>query len=700
MRSYHRLKEQKKEKIKYGGLLDGDFNSNASAQSWGEFFTMFSVGGLGLAVGSELSTWHGERKLISYNRILGVITDTKDSAILQLPENYKVSLINSGMKSSDFIEGVKSDEKGEYYETDIGPNKWKFYLPSSEFFSKFSDNIPYKFETETGDVYSLVLQLKSGKDVGEASMGATNVEDDLSISLSNANPTQGNGWFFMLPPDLSGQVFEYYKTIAGVRVAFDLNVMGQSVKSSFQLWWEQWGVVVQIVASIVLSFFTGGLSLGIQGLFRSGVLASPRILTWLTAQGGFNVARSKILAFFILESAVNLPSAWIDYSFDNKFGAFLGIMFCIFPFASNYGKIGRWVKGKYTDDVAESMCGKLLRSGLNQNSTKEQVYEFIVGLSAEEKMMWVEGMKLLKTKQGAKTIEETLSEIMSKFAKENPELPTKFMSWLKTSGLEAGKTLALAAAWFVTWGGLYIGVEYLAQKNNDERDMDTIASDAQTSADTIKEKFPISDELQTIEIPNTFETMQSIFDKQKENKSASDFYNLSKKDEKWNNYFTQLVAEEKANAIRKVMKESAKTTAEADKIMDEVINAVKELNPYLLKEKKIKDSEIASWVSPKDVDEKVLTYISDYSSDPMSNEIAKVTKKNKCISTNFEYIDGFPRIGNEFALKFKVNSPITIKYKSGEVMKPFSLKSGQILWIYEDNSFTVDGKDYVDFTCS
>jgi hypothetical protein len=150
-------------------------------------------------------------------------------------------------------------------------------------------------------------------------MGVTNVMDDLSISLSNSNPSQGNGWFFMLPPDLSGQVFEYYKTIAGVRVAFDLNVMGQSVKSSFQLWWEHWGVVVQIVASIVLSFFTGGLSLGIQGLFRSGVLASPRILTWLTAQGGFNVARSKILAFFILESAVNLPSAWIDYSFDNEY---------------------------------------------------------------------------------------------------------------------------------------------------------------------------------------------------------------------------------------------------------------------------------------------------------------------------------------------------------------------------------------------
>jgi hypothetical protein len=32
-----KIKEQD-EKIEYGGFLDGDFNSNASTQSWGEFF--------------------------------------------------------------------------------------------------------------------------------------------------------------------------------------------------------------------------------------------------------------------------------------------------------------------------------------------------------------------------------------------------------------------------------------------------------------------------------------------------------------------------------------------------------------------------------------------------------------------------------------------------------------------------------------
>jgi len=171
--------------IKHGSMVwDGDFNSDASKQSWFEFAAIFVLSP-GLAVGREISSWHGEIETKKYMRHYGVE--------MELPVTYKVSLMGEGTKASDFLEGVSSDENGEYYAYDTGlGQRLNFYLPNSIFFKKVA-NIPYKFETEEGHIYTLFLEMLSKKTTQQLQLGSDLNEDDMTISLNNLNTEDGNG---------------------------------------------------------------------------------------------------------------------------------------------------------------------------------------------------------------------------------------------------------------------------------------------------------------------------------------------------------------------------------------------------------------------------------------------------------------------------------------------------------------------------
>ena len=162
--------------IKHGSMVwDGDFNSDASKQSWTEFLLIFAASP-GLAIGRELDSWHGEVETKEYSRHF---LNQK----MQLPITYKVSLMGEGTKASDFLEGVSSDENGEYYAYDTGlGQRLNFYLPNSTFFKKNS-NVPYKFETEEGHIYTLLLQMLSKKTALQLQLGSDLNEDDMTISL-------------------------------------------------------------------------------------------------------------------------------------------------------------------------------------------------------------------------------------------------------------------------------------------------------------------------------------------------------------------------------------------------------------------------------------------------------------------------------------------------------------------------------------
>ena len=94
-----------KEGDEYGGILGGDFNSNASTQSWGEFFIIFSTFGPVVAINTEMSSWHGERKLKYYKHPYSSLLPEGNNT-LPLPENYEINYITGGMTNLHFIVAI------------------------------------------------------------------------------------------------------------------------------------------------------------------------------------------------------------------------------------------------------------------------------------------------------------------------------------------------------------------------------------------------------------------------------------------------------------------------------------------------------------------------------------------------------------------------------------------------------------------
>jgi len=81
----------------------------------------------------------------------------------------------------------------------------------------------------------------------------------------------------------------------------------------------------------------------------------------------------------------------------------------------------------------------------------------------------------------------------------------------------------------------------------------------------------------------------------------------------------------------------------------------------------------------------------------MTTELKKAVNRNKCLSTNFKYIDGIPT-GTGYILNFQVISPINVKYNNKS--NTLSLKQNDDVWIFDDGTLTYNDKDYNTFSCN
>lgn len=677
-----------KEDNEYGGFLDGDFNSNASTQSWGEFFSTWLAFGPAVAIGKEVSSWHGERELKYYNHPYGSVLP-KEGQMLPLPENYEISYITGSMSASDLVDGVKKDENGEYFGYDSLGQNLKFYLPNSSWFSTFYNGMPYKFKNEIGEIYTLLLSLTSNKTNTELQTGSDTSEDNMKKSLKNLSPDLGNGWFISAPPDLSGRQFEYYKKVGDNFIAYNIGTMNQSVKSSFQLFWEKWGVIIQIVASVVLAYFTGGLSVFIEGLFA----AESALGVWLAASGSFTVSRATVMAMFLLETAVNLPAAFIDRSFNNKFGFWLGVAFCFFPVVSSYGRLGKFIKGKYSEETVKGMLDKISAYGISETTTQEQLFKFITEeLNSEEKLMWSEMMKLLSKQEGAEALNESIKEAFKNAAKQG-DLPSKFKSWWKASeGSQSLKTFLAAGIYFIDVTKWYAIIEKIKETNNDPRSLEQIFSDSQSGVNEVKENFKKSDTNTIIITKPSDKIIADFINSQEVDEGGQLIYNLSKKGDK--TYFIDLVADKKMEEFEKGIRYNEKILNATYEQIQDIFTTLKEANSLSTEPKT--DEEIFSWFDPEDSNVNVLQYLASYSDDMMSSEIKIAVNKYKCLSTNFKYVDGYPLKDSKWVLSFIVTKPITIKHDSDiKLTLPINSK----IWLFDDGNFTYNNIDYKNFTC-
>jgi hypothetical protein len=684
--------------IKHGSMLDGDFNSDASKQSWTEFLLIWAASPA-LAIGRELYSWHGEVETKEYSRHF---LNQK----MQLPITYKVSLMGEGTNASDFLEGVSSDENGEYYAYDTGlGQRLNFYLPNSTFFKKNS-NVPYKFETEEGHIYTLLLEMLSKKTALQLQLGSDLNEDDMTISLKNLNPDGGNGWSFSIPPNFDGYEYEYYRRISNQLIPFNLGIYSQSVKSSFVLWWEKWGVVVQIAASIVMAYFTAGLSAWIEGVFvalaEMEVLAGAvgvfsEVSIWVSATGAFNVSRATILAMFLLEASVNLPAAYIDLYFtDNEFACVLGIVFCFFPVISAYGKLGRFIKGSYSRPAVDSILNKILSSGINKNSSEKVLYDFIINLSSEQKLMFSEAMKILGTKEGSVALKESLEQAMKTAAK-NKEVMVGFQKWLKVGwGSGFVKNLGFGVLFFGLTTGVYVALKVLMKEKNDTRSQDEVLNDAETSVKKYVDKFVEVDSSKVIITTSTTDIIENRIKSSSVDLAANYIYSLSNEKEindEFLNYISEIKMNEAKNALTDLtLQGNKKRTIEN---IQEIINTLNIINDGLTNP--IPEKEFFTWIENEETTTDVIDFLSTYSKETMSKQISEAVNKFKCLPKRFKYIEGYELIDNDWMLIFEVTKDIRIKF--GADKTKLDLVTGERVYLRSDDSFTYKNTRYSGFSC-
>ena len=688
---------------KSGSVWSGDFNSNASKQSWSEFAIIYFAGGpLGpaFAIGRELSSWHGERELIRYEHPWQIIPELKGK--LPLPENYDVWFIKSGMKASDFIDNVQYDKNGfPYYEYKSFEQTLKLYLPSSKFFSQYN-GMPYKFKTEEGVVYSLILDLVM-EGSAELQVGSDKTKDtDFVISLQNLEPDTGNGWFFKPPIEMTPNRFEYFTKIGSQYYDYSSETWINSSKSSFQLFWEKWGIIVQIVASIIIAYFTGGLSTFLVGVFESlaaaealagGVGTFTRIFVWLTTEGSFVVTRSMLLAEFLLELAINIPAALIDNMYENKFGAILGIFFSFFPFIRTYGKLGRFIEGTYDESTINSLVSKIMKEGFGESTTPEQMIKFIETLTAEEKMAWAAGLRALSKQEGAEAFKETLEDTFKKLASDG-KLMSKFESWL-VGGKGSGflKTTVLSFGLMGDLTGLHYLIDGIKNLKKDPRTLKEIFFDAESEVEEIKQKFPTNEKDGLIKTIKTEEIIKDYLLSLGEEQGSTKTYELSKKTNQ--RFFIDLVANEKIKEVKNNIDDYKKY---ADKTQ-EAIQKLKEANKN--KTNPLPEEEIYSWFETGDTDETVKNILAQLSNEEFSSELSGLVSKHKCLATNFKYDDGYDYFDDagqtNWVLSFEVTEPITI---TGVDISKLNLSTGDFIHIYNNNSFMYKDKKYPKFSCS
>lgn len=671
----------------------GNWDSGGSEQTWAEFFTLMSVSPA-FAVGRELSSWHGARnkKLIDtpYSKLLPTMAKK-----IPVSDSWETWLIESGMKASDFIDGLKTDENGEYYVYSVGNQTVKLYLPNENFFNKFVGCL-YKFKTDEGFEYSLDLILESNQTTLGGVIGGSDTKDSWKISLDNSNPSEGNGWTFNYGQNPN---LPYFQLKGSNLIQVGNEELIEDLKSSFQLFWEEWGVTIQIVASLIVMVFAEPL--GAMLMARWPLLA---------AEGIFNTSKGVVLAEFLLESVINVPSAVIDGMYGNEYGASLGIAFCFFPILIRTGRLGRFMSPSFDSNAAKQLADKIYQ-GVYQNMTPREFAKFLDTLTSQEKIYFSEGLSfLIKNGTDNSLLEQEIKKSLE-IAISNKTFPTTFAAWLKRKGygaLNLSKILGAATSYIVITSAVYIGVKKLQEKNNDNRSREELDKDVQYGVEEVTEVFKSIDENSKITPINTLQIINSLVNEGDPEKGAEYYYQLSIGDR--TSMVRIKIANKKIELAKKNLEniEILKSILQNPSETQQTYNDLVELNE--LANNPLKPEEINSLlINPETInviDPLNMELTLNDSNHKMSKEYGELISRYPCIKDNFIPIEGDYSIDptnsveNMWWIQMKPKSDTKLITPNGLR----TIKKDEFLWIYNDGRWYIYPSDnhyvYKEFKCS
>jgi hypothetical protein len=394
-----------------------------------------------------------------------------------------VSKFKDGMTSKSFIPSTKYDikvgpvksadgsikENQEYFEK----NGIKYCLPVKEFWDLHTKNgWVYKFQNpRNGKTFNIKLELLGEGECNNSGDGKTYSGLQCSQRCMGSN----NGWMF----NLNG----FYET--GTGKPYDpQNPEHYDLRSQDDIFWDEWGVYIEIIVGIAVSFAAPYLAAGLVAFFAEGVIATTRMASLVNALSTATYAGGEatwlvILTEIMSEAALLTPMVHNYLSRGDDGNAMLTMAMCLVPFLTELKSVKGFIsKGFGSKSLSDSVINKInLNGGFTSLFTKDEaaMREFVdVILTTEEKELFYTGVELIKADNG-RVLTDAFAEYMAKngptieagLAKGtgNAEVDSAYKKFLKTANnqLNPVKGTGLIPSFVrgtIVIGPLVIGFQY------------------------------------------------------------------------------------------------------------------------------------------------------------------------------------------------------------------------------------------------
>jgi hypothetical protein len=299
-------------------------------------------------------------------------------------------------------------ENQEYFEN----NGIKHCLPVKEFWDMHTKNgWIYKFQNpKNGKTFNIKLDLLGPGECDNSGDGKSYSGLECSQRCMGAN----NGWVF----NLNG----FYLTGTGEPYN-PKNTDHHDLRSRDDIFWDDYGVYIEIIVGVAVSFAAPYLASGLVLIFAEGAAFGARFASLVTAVSTTTYAGGEatwlVLFCEILSEAALLSDMIVNYWDRGDDGnAMLALAMCLVPFLTELKSVKGFISSGFgSKPLSDSVINKINLNGgfktlfkMDETSMKEFVE---VILTEEERELFYIGVDLIKAEDG-KVLTEAFAEYMAK----------------------------------------------------------------------------------------------------------------------------------------------------------------------------------------------------------------------------------------------------------------------------------------------
>lgn len=299
-------------------------------------------------------------------------------------------------------------ENQEYFEQ----NGIKYCLPVKEFWDLHTKNgWVYKFENpKNGKIFNIKLDQLGEGECDNSGDGKKYSGEECSQRCMGAN----NGFMF----NMQG----FYENGTG-KPYNPSNPEHFDLRSEDDIFWDKYGVWIEIVIGIAISFLAPYLAAGLVAIFAEGALLGTRIASLITALSEATYAGGEATWLVLMcevmgEAALLSPMISNYLSRGDDGNAMLALAMCLVPFLTELKSVKGFIsRGFGSRTLSESVINKIELNGgfkalFKQDETAMREFVDVI-LTADEKELFYVGVDLIKAQDG-KVLEKAFAEYISK----------------------------------------------------------------------------------------------------------------------------------------------------------------------------------------------------------------------------------------------------------------------------------------------